>query len=202
MVKAVGKTEEQVASNVFPDSIVMSHDESTMLFLQSVNNNDFSSLTGDLYYKPLDGDKEKIASNVESSFYNLTTDGKVSTFVDAESALYRKAADQVDKEKVASDVSRFIVSNDGSITVMENLDGSVYLKDVNRTDKEKLSSQGFSHPKLADDNLTLAYLDEYQANAAKGELMLLKAGYEKSKIASDVTIFQFPATSNSIYFWM
>lgn len=200
LVKAAEKSEEQVSTDVLPDSVVVSKDESTILYLQSVNSGDNSSLTGDLYFKPLSGDKVKIASNISTSNYSLTEDGKIATFVDAESSLYRKASEQVDKEKIASDVSRFIVSNDGNITILENLDGSVYIKNVNSTDKEKVASQGFFNPSFADDNQTLAYLDEYRENSSKGELMVLKAGYEKAKIASDVTKFHFPATSDFIYF--
>jgi hypothetical protein len=200
MVKDAAKVATKISNDVYPDSIIVSEDESTILFLKTVTPGDFSSNSGDLYYLVLGGDKDKIASDINQYSYSLTKNGQITTFLDLESSLYRKSADLAGKEKIASNVTKFLTSSDGNITILEDKDGSVYIKKATLPDKEKITSQGLVQPFFSDDNLTLAYLDEFRDSTLKGELILLKEGYEKVKIASDVTSFQIPVTSYYIYF--
>lgn len=200
IVKEAGKPETQISTDVYPNSWVVSQDETTVLFLKTATADDFSGNTGDLYRMAIGSEKEKIASNIKQDSYSLTKDGKIATFMDAESSLYRKASDVTDKEKLASSISKFIMSNDGDVTVFENLDGSVYIKKVNMPDKEKLASQNIYELTFSDDSQIMAYLDEYHADSSKGELMLLIDGYEKTKIASDIIDYQIPVLGDSIYF--
>ncbi|GMK37687.1 hypothetical protein PCCS19_07410 [Paenibacillus sp. CCS19] len=198
--KEAGKPSEQIATDVYGDSIVHSEDETTILFLKSTVAKDYTGSTGDLYRMVRGSEKEKISSDVSNYNYEVSKDGKVVTFVTADGSLYRKAADVTDKEKIGSDVSVYRTSPDGSVTIYQNAENDVYIKYANAVDKEKLASSNIGQVVYTQDSKTLAYLDDYRSDSSKGELILMKNGYEKAKLASDVQQFEFTALGDYIYF--
>ncbi|MUT64615.1 hypothetical protein [Paenibacillus sp. NEAU-GSW1] len=199
-IKEDGKAEEQLGTDVFPDSVFYSGDESTMLFLRTTKPKDYTGTSGDLYRVVKGTEKEKIAGDVSLAQYSLTKDGKVATFLTKDASLYRKAADVTDKEKLGSDVVQFKTSPDGNTTIFSNKEGSVYLKKASAPDKEKLAAENIGEVQFSDDNTLLAYLDEYKKDSSKGELILAKEGYERVKLASDVTDYEFTSLGDYIYF--
>ncbi|WP_419875244.1 hypothetical protein [Candidatus Pristimantibacillus sp. PTI5] len=199
-IKESGKAEEQISTDVFPDSIEVSKDESTILFLKSQTAKDYSAIFGDLYSVVRGKEKEKISSAVKANEYSITDDGKVITFQTEDGSLYRKSADVTDKEKLGSDVISFNSSPDGSLTIFENKENSIYLKKTTVIDKEKLDAENIGQVQFSEDNKIIAYLDEYRDSPSRGELVLIKEGYEKVKLASDITDYQFTGMGDYIYF--
>lgn len=199
-IKEDGKAEEQLGTDVFPDSVFFSKDESTFLFLRTTTPKDYSGTSGDLYRVAKETEKEKIAGDVSLNQYALTHDGKVASFLTKDASLYRKAAEVTDKEKLGSDVVQFKTSPDGNMTIFSNKEGSIYVKKASETDKEKLAAEHIGEIQFSDDNTQMAYLDEYKESPSKGELMLAKEGYERVKLASDVTDYEFTSLGDYIYF--
>lgn len=95
-----------------------------------------------LYYidtKDKKGEPQKIDSGVQNSFYEVTPDNRVIYCKNDNLYIH----DLQDKEKVASDVGRFLVSQDGSTLVwFTQEDDRMYVQDTDlKNDREKIDSE-------------------------------------------------------------
>ncbi|KIL37205.1 hypothetical protein SD71_00225 [Cohnella kolymensis] len=200
MMKEKDKEEVQLSTDVYPDSVTFSKSESAILYLKTTVSKNFESETGDLYLSVIGGEKEKIASDVKRNAYQISVDGTTVTYLTKDGSLYRKESKAADKEKIGSDVVYFLTSPDGKTTVFDNSEGNFYIKKAAAVDKERMDADKIGEALYSRDSQLFVYLDEYREETSKGELVVLKDGYAKSKIGSDVTDYKLTDMGYELYF--
>lgn len=151
-----------------------------------------------LYYKEIDkSDAEAFKIDSEIQYYVVNEAATVVTYLKGdEDDLYQYNIKDDSKEKIASDVSVFVLSEDGSeICYLDDEDG-LYIKLADK-DKEKIASDvsRLSHVESNDSGKleTLYYIKD-------DSLYKQAIGEEKVKIASDVNSVLGVYSSGEIYY--
>lgn len=167
----------------------LTKDGEKLFFVDNINQTSLS-----LYYRNLDNPKEsaiKIDSDVLS--YSVSEDGKLVTYIKGfggENSLYQH--NLITKEKIAENVSVFVVSNDGEKIGYVNNEGGMYLK-YSGKDREKLDRDVTRILYINEDFDTVYYLKE--------DVLYKKCeGEEKVKIDSKVSDVIRIYDSGEIYY--
>lgn len=202
-----GKDKIKIASDVFPGSIVISEDESTLAFLCTKSPQVDSQFPADLYKVKIEKEREKISSNVAYLDYALSYDGSVIAFRSNTLDLYIKKDTENEKEKIASSVVSFIMSGKGNAVIYQkDTDGLYYYQSADSkedsSDSEKVYTGKAGLMQISFNGDTFCYLADYYKNEenSKGELYLVKPGVEPIKISSDILQYTLSPDGEKIYY--
>lgn len=175
-------------------SSYMSKDGKYLFYLDEIEDDEIFNL----YYKEIDKfDAKAFKIDSEIQCYIVNEAATVVTYLKGdEDELYQYNIKDDSKEKIASDVSNFMVSDDGSEICYLNDEDGLYIKLPDK-DREKLASDvsRLSHIELNDSGKleTLYYIKD-------GSLYKQAIGEGKVKIASDVNSVLAVYSSGEIYY--
>ncbi len=166
---------------------VVSKDGKTVFYPDKVDD------SVSVYYKSAvkaDAEAKKIDSDVE--IMRLNDAGTIVTYTKSDHTLYQYSLKSETKDKIASDVDRFVNTEDGSRVIFLTDDDALYLKDAGK-DKEKLASD-VTDIVSADKSMSAIY---YLKDSALYRQVI---GKDKEKIASDVYSMVNTYDSGEMYY--
>lgn len=147
-----------------------------------------------LYYREVNNEKKdpvKIDANVGQFYVNKNS--TLVTYLKGEDGdLYQYNIKKDSKDKIASEVTEFVVSEDGKTVYFGNEEGSIYMKLAGK-DKEKLASEIDSLEYISLEKKTFYYTKE-------DALYKQVVGKDKEKILSDIKDVLAIYDSGEIYY--
>lgn len=201
-MKEEGIEKVKIASDVFPDSILVSDDESTLAFLCTKSPQVDSQFPADLYRVELGKERDKISSDVSLNNYGFSYSGNVIVFRTNDQNLYVKDSAQNEKEKIASSVISFAISGKGNAVYYQKDTGGMYYKLHEESEPVKVYTGTAGSKQLTYFGDTYCYLADYNKDVEnpKGELYLFKPGVEPLKISSDIVQYVLAPDGRYIYY--
>ena len=201
-IRKEGSDKSKLASDVFPGSIVISEDESTLAFLCTKSPQVDSQFPADLYMMKLGEEREKISSKVSLGDYALSYDGSVIAFKTNDSSLYIKKKSLNEKEKIASSVVTFSLSSKGNVVFYQKDNDGMYYKLEDASESEKVYTGKAGLTQVSYHGDTFCYLADYDmyTENPKGELYLVKPGIEPLKISSDIVQYILSPDGHRVYY--
>ncbi len=169
----------------------MSEDGKYIFFPDKIEDSRVSGF--DLYYRNTNGEGDAIKIDSGVTSYAVNKESTIVTYLESEGGgLYQYIIKEDLKEKIASDVDRYMVSDDGNKIGYINSEGSIYLKYADK-EKEKIASDVSRLEYVSEDIKTAYYIkDETLYKQVEGQ--------EKVKIASDVHSVLKIYDSGEIYY--
>lgn len=154
------------------------------------------STKGDLYIIKENGERDKLASNMNSGQFLFFDNTKTLLYLDSDNNLYIKLKDK-ESEKLTSDVApgSIMVSEDESTFVFLKGSGSdLYIQKIGKEREKVASNIGQWDYDLSKDGEIVTYIDN------EGNLYSRKSDGSKEKLASSVWVFRKSLKGDTVAF--
>ena len=175
LIKEPGLSEVKLSTKTVPGSIIVSADESSLLFLRNEKTNK-GLRQGELYLLKLEGvnDKEKISSRAYIGDYEISPDGEKLLYISGDD-LY--LAEGQNKTKIGSEVICFNFNISFDTITFVNKEQELFLRDIGEDYSDKIATAAsgliFQDVKISDQSDYITYIEDYDVRKKSGELYLL-----------------------------
>lgn len=172
LIKEPGLSEVKLSTKTVPGSIIVSADESSLLFLRNEKTNK-GLRQGELYLLKLEGvnDKEKISSRAYIGDYEISPDGEKLLYISGDD-LY--LAEGQNKTKIGSEVICFNFNISFDTITFVNKEQELFLRDIGEDYSDKIATAAsgliFQDVKISDQSDHITYIEDYDVRKKSGEL--------------------------------